>query len=141
MIRILLPIQRHPAIHISQDGRAPVATESGRVAKTLSLHDEARLVALSDWGSGAQLLPLSARSPPAIEAATERLAQEPDWHYGIDLAGAAHTLDVGRRDFAHRCFVVAGSAANAVEALRSPGCARAHMRALPAAEAMSVLLL
>ncbi len=103
--------------------------------------EEAPLVAPHAPGAGPQLLRLSARSPAALEAAAERLAQHLEQHPGIDLADAAHTLDVGRRDFAQRSFVVAASAAEAVAALRSPDGARARMRVLPAAEPMPVLLL
>ena len=64
-----------------------------------------------------QLLVLSARTEPALEEATERLAlrlREPD---APALADVAHTLMAGRRRFEHRRFVVASSATEAADTL------------------------
>jgi acyl transferase domain-containing protein/thioesterase domain-containing protein/acyl carrier protein len=62
-----------------------------------------------------QVLPLSARSPMALKAACERLAQ------GLDdrqsLADIAFTLQEGRRAFQHRTCVVAVDHASAQQAL------------------------
>jgi acyl transferase domain-containing protein/thioesterase domain-containing protein len=62
-----------------------------------------------------QVLPLSARSPMALKAACERLAQ------GLDasqsLADIAFTLQEGRRAFAHRTRVLAADHASAQQAL------------------------
>ena len=66
-----------------------------------------------DW----HLLPLSARTPAALEAATDRLAAHLRAHPGQSLADAAYTLQVGRRAFAHRRMVVARDGAEAAEAL------------------------
>ena len=56
-----------------------------------------------------QLLLLSARSPAALEQATDNLAAHLTAHPQIDLADVAWTLQTGRRAFAHRRAVVAGS--------------------------------
>ena len=53
-----------------------------------------------------QLLLLSARSGPALEAASTRLAQWLREHPEADLADVAHTLRVGRHGFAHRRALV-----------------------------------
>ncbi|HEX8904592.1 MAG TPA: type I polyketide synthase, partial [Longimicrobiaceae bacterium] len=72
-----------------------------------------------DW----QLLPLSARTPAALEAATDRLAAHLRAHPEQPLADVAWTLQAGRRAFPHRRAVVARSgdeAATLLEA-RAPG--------------------
>jgi amino acid adenylation domain-containing protein len=83
---------------------------------------------------GPQLLRLAARSPAALQAQCEQLASFLERQPDTDLADAAHTLDVGRREFAHRTYVVAASPAAAAAELRSAEGARARARALPAAE-------
>lgn len=65
------------------------------------------------------LLPLSARDAAALAQASTDLAA----HLRANpqpLADVAWTLQVGRRDFAHRRFVVARNAAEAAEALARP---------------------
>jgi amino acid adenylation domain-containing protein/non-ribosomal peptide synthase protein (TIGR01720 family) len=49
-----------------------------------------------------QLLPLSARTPTALEAATTCLLDHFRMHPDLGLADVAYTLQVGRRHFAHR---------------------------------------
>src|SRR6185369_3080809 len=69
-----------------------------------------------------QMLLLSARSPAALEAATDRLAAHLDADPGQSLPDIAFTLRAGRRPFAHRRAVVVATAAGieeAVAALRS----------------------
>jgi amino acid adenylation domain-containing protein len=72
-----------------------------------------------------QLLTISARSSAALEQATanlrEHLAQQP-----AELADVAHTLQVGRKAFAHRRIVVARDAADAVQALETADMQRIH---------------
>ena len=70
---------------------------------------------------GWQLLPLSARTPEALEAAAGRLAahlaDRPE-----DLADVAFTLQMGRRAFEHRRFAVCRGHGDAPAALRhGPG--------------------
>ena len=63
-----------------------------------------------------QLLTLSAKTPAALEAATDALAARlPGLASGGsgDLADAAHTLRVGRRSFGHRRIVVCREAGEA----------------------------
>jgi acyl transferase domain-containing protein len=66
-----------------------------------------------------QLVVLSARTPTALDAATRNLVgwlrENPD----APLADAAHTLQMGRRMFAHRRAVVARDTADAASALAS----------------------
>jgi acyl transferase domain-containing protein/acyl carrier protein len=64
-----------------------------------------------------QLLVLSARSESALEAAALRLAQHLRAHPEQKLADAAFTLLTGRRRFEHRRVVVAGTGAEAADAL------------------------
>jgi len=68
----------------------------------------------------AELLMLSARSAPALDAASRRLAEHLRRHPDDALSNIAHTLRVGRRDFDHRRVLVVGSTAEALEALDDP---------------------
>ncbi|HZF14229.1 MAG TPA: type I polyketide synthase [Thermoanaerobaculia bacterium] len=72
-----------------------------------------------------QLLTLSARSAPALERATARLARHLRRHAHLPLADVAYTLRVGRRDFEHRRFAVCRDAADGAEILTTPGSPRA----------------
>lgn len=80
-----------------------------------------------------QLLVLSARSPQAVAGAARRLADHLERHPDTNLADAAYTLQVGRRAFEHRHFVVADSNAGAVQALRESASPRAATTAPPVA--------
>jgi phthiocerol/phenolphthiocerol synthesis type-I polyketide synthase E len=64
-----------------------------------------------------QLLPVSARSRPALERATEKLVEHLKRHPGLELGDVAYTLQVGRKSFAHRRFVVCESVGEVVETL------------------------
>ncbi|WP_326588796.1 type I polyketide synthase [Streptomyces sp. NBC_01294] len=66
-----------------------------------------------DW----QVLPLSARTPEALDAAAERLAAALTGT-GAGLADAAHTLQSGRAELPYRRAVVADSREGAAAALR-----------------------
>lgn len=67
-----------------------------------------------------QLVQLSARTAPALEAAADRLATALAAG-STDLADACHTLRVGRRAFTHRLVLSARDAADAAAGLRAPG--------------------
>lgn len=67
-----------------------------------------------------QLLLLSARSQPALEAATAQLARHLRQHPEQSLADVSHTLQVGRKAFAHRRAVVSHSREDAIAALEAP---------------------
>ncbi|RKI20334.1 SDR family oxidoreductase [Corallococcus sp. AB030] len=64
-----------------------------------------------------QLLALSARTAPALEEMTDRLATHLEQHPEVALADVAHTLMVGRRRFEHRRVLVSQDAREAREAL------------------------
>ena len=68
---------------------------------------------------GPHLLPLSARTRPALDEATRRLAEHLEAHPELDLGDVAFTLQVGRRAFDERRFVVARGRDEAVAALRA----------------------
>ncbi|MCG5442013.1 SDR family NAD(P)-dependent oxidoreductase [Micromonospora sp. NIE79] len=71
----------------------------------------------------AHLLQVSAATPTALDAAVRRLADHLDGAADAGpeyLGDIAHTLRVGRRQYAHRRAVVATDLAAAVAALRSP---------------------
>jgi len=65
-----------------------------------------------------QLLTLSARTPPALDAASANLAAHLEQHPETSLADACYTLKVGRRAFRHRRVLVCRSTAEAAAALR-----------------------
>src|SRR6185295_17378057 len=67
-----------------------------------------------------QLLVLSAKSERALGRAFERLAAHLERRPDANLADAAFTLQVGRRVFNRRGFVVAEDVADAIAALRDP---------------------
>ncbi|GMT96633.1 type I polyketide synthase [Corallococcus caeni] len=64
------------------------------------------------------VLPLSARTPAALDAATEQLAAHLDAHPNVSLADVAYTLQVGRHIHEHRRAVVVKDVADAKAALR-----------------------
>ncbi len=66
-----------------------------------------------------QLLVLSARTPAALETATDRLAAHLRDHPEQELADAAHTLRVGRRRFEQRRVLVCRGREDAVSALEA----------------------
>ncbi len=72
-----------------------------------------------------QLLLLSARTPAALERATDNLAAHLEADPGQSLPDVAYTLRVGRGQFAHRRVVAAASAEEAAAALRSRDSRRA----------------
>ena len=74
---------------------------------------ERRAPAARDW----QLLVLSARSAPALDAATRNLSTYLVANPNVDLSDAAYTLQLGRRAFGHRRIAVCRSAADAAGAL------------------------
>lgn len=66
-----------------------------------------------------QIVTLSARSEAALGAATENLAAYLETNPDIDLADVCHTLQRGRRPFAHRRAFACTSVADAVRRLRA----------------------
>jgi acyl transferase domain-containing protein/thioesterase domain-containing protein len=65
-----------------------------------------------------QVLPLSARTSAALDAAASRLADHLAAHPDTSLGDVAHTLFAGRRPMAHRRVVTATDVATAVRVLR-----------------------
>lgn len=67
-----------------------------------------------------QLLVLSAKTPSALDTATANLAEHLKQHPDSNLADVAYTLQIGRRSFSHRRFLVCQDledAANSLNAL------------------------
>jgi amino acid adenylation domain-containing protein len=81
--------------------------------------EEAPPAAASGPARGWQLLALSARTPTALEAATDNLARHLVEHPEQDLADVAYTLQVGRKSFPHRRTLLCGDHAAAAAALRA----------------------
>ncbi|RKH21368.1 acyltransferase domain-containing protein [Corallococcus sp. CA047B] len=74
-----------------------------------------------------QLLVLSAKTPTALDAMTANLAAHLRARPTASLADVAHTLQTGRRRFAHRRAVVCDSVPDAVEALAGESRARRQL--------------
>jgi amino acid adenylation domain-containing protein len=84
-----------------------------------------------------ELFAISARTAPALAEASTRLTRYLQELPAGDAATAqlrdvAHTLQIGRRGFSHRRFVVAGTAAEAARLLTTPDAARCGSRELGA---------
>jgi phthiocerol/phenolphthiocerol synthesis type-I polyketide synthase E len=81
-----------------------------------------------------QVLPVSARSADAARTAQERLARHIAQHDEAQqpLADIAHTLQTGRRHFAHRRAVLASTTAQAARQLESADTAHGWAGACPA---------
>jgi acyl transferase domain-containing protein len=82
------------------------------------LQEPPGLAGRAEEAPGSYVLPLSARSAEALDAARTRLADHLAGHPELRLADVAHTLQAGRRVFNHRFAVVASTIAEAVDALR-----------------------
>ncbi len=80
----------------------------------------------------AELIVVSARTAPALAEAAVNLAAHLDSVAPPHLADVAHTLQVGRRGFAHRRFAVAGTASDAARLLIAPEVASCGARELGA---------
>ncbi len=73
-------------------------------------------VTLDAW----QLIPVSASTEAALEAATSRLAEHLGNHADLSLADVAWTLQSGRPVYSHARFVVARGTAEAAAGLAAP---------------------
>lgn len=69
--------------------------------------EEAPLRGPSGPARPCQLLPVSAKTPGALNAACANLAGYLEQHHETNLADIAHTLQVGRKEFRHRRILVA----------------------------------
>ncbi len=79
--------------------------------------EEAPPVTLRDRARRLQLFLLSAREESALQTAAERLSRHLEAHSGISLPDVAYTLQVGRKRFSHRRFVVAHTREEAIRQL------------------------
>ncbi len=91
----------------------------GGVNAHVVLEEAPSLVASSASLRSAQLLCLSARSQPALNAAIENLAQSLQLRPELPLEDVAYTLAVGRKAFDHRATFVCANAEDAIAKLRS----------------------
>ncbi|HCA87745.1 MAG TPA: polyketide synthase [Streptomyces sp.] len=80
-----------------------------------------------------QLLVLSAKSPEALESATDQLHDHLSAHPELSLADVAFTLQHGRRAFAHRRTMVCASVDEALQALDARDDGRLHTASAPEA--------
>ncbi|MFH8387469.1 beta-ketoacyl synthase N-terminal-like domain-containing protein [Kitasatospora sp. NPDC018058] len=83
------------------------------------LEEAPRVAAPTEPPGRSQLLVLSAKSPAALAAMAERLAEHLLRRPASALADVAWTLQTGRHAFAHRRYLVCADHAQAVAALRA----------------------
>ncbi|WP_242524970.1 polyketide synthase [Lysobacter changpingensis] len=102
--------------------------------------EEAPPLPESGEAEGPQLLVLSARTPAALGAAVNRLADHLDAHRDANLADVAWTLAVGRKAFAHRIAIAADDVPSAIETLRAPDTQADAARSRPARAAGVVFM-
>ena len=81
--------------------------------------EEAPPIEVADSSRNHQLLLLSARTPTALETATENLVKHLKDNTSISLADVAYTLQVGRKEFPHRRVVVVTDIKDAVTTLET----------------------
>ncbi|MCC6605390.1 MAG: amino acid adenylation domain-containing protein [Anaerolineae bacterium] len=81
--------------------------------------EEAPPATPSDPAEPWQLLQLSAKTPAALEAMTQNLADYLEAHPETNLADVAYTLSNGRRTFTHRRMVVCRDVPDAIAVLRA----------------------
>lgn len=79
--------------------------------------EEAPAAAPSSASSEPQLLPLSAKTPSALNAITRRLAAHLRERSGLNLEDVAHTLQAGRKAFRHRRIVLCRTVEDAASTL------------------------
>jgi phthiocerol/phenolphthiocerol synthesis type-I polyketide synthase E len=82
--------------------------------------EEAPSVEPSHASRSAQMLLLSARSPGALDCATDNLKQHLQAHPELELSDIAFTLQAGRRRFNHRRSLVCHNASEAIDMLGKP---------------------
>lgn len=81
--------------------------------------EEAPTVSLTDTSRSCHLLVLSAKTETALEAATQNLAAHLKQRSDVNLADAAYTCQLGRREFTHRRALVCRDLDDAVTALET----------------------
>ncbi|MBD0343481.1 MAG: FkbM family methyltransferase [Coleofasciculus sp. Co-bin14] len=82
--------------------------------------EEAPTVEASEATRPWHLLVLSAKTPSALETATENLTDYLKQHPDLNLPDVAYTLQVSRRSFSHRRMVVCKDVPDAIAALQDP---------------------
>jgi acyl transferase domain-containing protein len=82
--------------------------------------EQAPAVGLVPARRSVELLTLSAKTSAALDRQATALASRLETEPAAMIADAAHTLQIGRRAFAHRRAMVCRDATDAVAALRSP---------------------
>jgi len=68
-----------------------------------------------------QLLMLSAKTAKALDRATDNLLEYLEANTELDLGDLAYSLQIGRRHFQHRRFILCNSVADAISANQEPG--------------------
>jgi acyl transferase domain-containing protein len=97
--------------------------------------EEAPAAESADEARAQQLIVLSARTAPALEAMTANLLAHLRGHDDVNLADVAYTLQVGRKGFGQRRALVCRDAADAIAALAGTDVGRVITNAVAAGEA------
>jgi phthiocerol/phenolphthiocerol synthesis type-I polyketide synthase E len=121
-------VQRTHSKWAPDDGRRLAGVSSFGIGGTNAhaVLEEAPLVASSPAPLPWQLLTLSAKTPGALEKASDNLADFLESHPDANLAEVAFTLQKGRKAFAHRRALAARDNGEAVNLLRSRDPRRVH---------------
>lgn len=114
-----VPTEAVPWPRNGQPRRAGVSSFGMGGTNVHAILEEAPVRTPSGPSRAWQLLNLSARTPLALEAMTERLAEWLAAHPEADLADVAHTLHTGRRTFRHRRAILCRDRDDALSVLRS----------------------
>jgi thioesterase domain-containing protein/malonyl CoA-acyl carrier protein transacylase/acyl carrier protein len=104
-----------------ENGRCVAGVSSFGVGGTNAhvIVEEAPAAPASDESHSWQVLPISAKTPVALEQATDRLAEFLASHPGLNLTDVAFTLQQGRKAFAHRRVLAAKSVDEAATLLKA----------------------
>lgn len=101
---------------------------------------EAPRLATVEEGRPWHILPLSARSPEAVDRATRALSQHRKSFPGQSLADTAYTLQASRSNFSHRRFFVCSDGRDADDQLESADGATHRIKAPKVAEPSVVFM-
>ncbi|MEM6451324.1 MAG: beta-ketoacyl synthase N-terminal-like domain-containing protein [Cyanobacteria bacterium P01_D01_bin.105] len=79
--------------------------------------EETPKACVSEAGRPWQLIPLSAKTPTALDTLSQNLAAHLQRHADLPIADVAYTLQVGRRSLPYRRFIVCQSTQEAIQQL------------------------
>ena len=110
----------------ARNGRRRSAVSSFGIGGTNAhvILEEAPPAAIVSQEPGPELLVLSAKTNSALESMTQQVVRHLKVHPDVAFADVAFTLQVGRREFAHRRVLVCGAGEDAIRELTTPASPR-----------------